>query len=128
MSKIGKLVLGRRSLLLSLLALLIQSRAIAVDLLPPGFRPLPPGVHALVGGKVIVKPGETIENGTVVIRDGLIEAVGKDVAPPADARIWDMKGLTIYAGFIESYFPMGGTNPPVSTSSTEPIDGRGLTS
>src|SRR5215510_5092866 len=110
MSKIGKRVPGH-SLLLSLLALLIQSRAIAVDLLPPGFRPLPPGVHALVGGKVIVKPGETLENGTVVIRDGLIEAVGKDVAPPADARIWDMKGLSIYAGFIESYLILGGTNP-----------------
>src|SRR5947207_2986779 len=51
----------------------------AVELLPPGFRPLPLGIHALVGGKVVVKPGEALENGTVVIRDGLIKGVGKDL-------------------------------------------------
>src|SRR5262245_43774941 len=127
MSKIGKRVPGH-SLLLSLLALLIQSRAIAVDLLPPGFRPLPPGDHALVGGNVLVKPGGPLEAGTVGIRDGLIQAGGKGVSPPADARVWDMKGLTIYAGFIESYRVLAATNPPVSTASTEPIDGSGLTS
>jgi len=100
----------------------------AVELLPPGFRPLPPGVHALLGGKIVVKPGQTIEAGTVVVRDGLIEAVGKDVAVPADARTWDMKGLTIYAGFIEPYLVLNASNPPVSTSTTEPIGAASLTS
>lgn len=78
----------------------------AAELLPPGNRPLPPGVHALVGGKVIVKPGEVLDPATIVIRDGLIEAVGKNIEPPADARVWDMKGMTIYAGFIDSYFSL----------------------
>ena len=64
----------------------------ASDILPPGFRPLPLGVHALVGGKVVIKPGEVMDGGTIVIRDGFIKAVGKEVAPPADARVWDMKG------------------------------------
>ena len=32
----------------------------ASDLLPPGFRPLPLSVHALVGGKVVIKPGEVV--------------------------------------------------------------------
>src|SRR5262249_51162836 len=75
----------------------------AAELLPPGFRPLPLGMHALVGGKVVIKPGEVLENATVLIRDGLIQAVGKEVTPPADARVWDMKGTTIYAGFIDTY-------------------------
>ena len=35
--------------------------------------------------------------------------------PPTDARIWDVKGLTIYAGFIEPYL-VTGTNSPVQTS------------
>ena len=77
------------------------------------------GVHALVGGKVVIKPGETIEGATIVIRNGLIEAVGKNVSPPADARIWDTTGLTIYAGFIESYLPVGQTNQAISTSETD---------
>ena len=98
------------------------------EILPPGFRPRPVGVHALVGGKVIVKPGETLDGATVVIRDGYIEAVGKNVSTPADARVWDAKGLTIYAGFIESYLPLGQTNQPISTAFTQPIDSSALTS
>ncbi len=97
------------------------------EILPPGFRPKPVGVHALVGGKVVVKPGEVHDAATVIIRDGYIEAVGKSVSVPADARVWDAKGLTIYAGFIESYLPLGQTNQPISTSSTEPINAASFT-
>src|SRR5438034_7386438 len=86
---------------LSLLGL-VSPTGNCAELLPPGFRPLPLGVHALVGGKIVPKPGEVIENGTLVIRDGLIKALGKEVTPPPDARIWDMKGTTIYAGFIDA--------------------------
>ena len=94
--------------------------ALAAELLPPGFRPLPLGTHALVGGKVVVRPGEAIDGGTVIIRDGLIKSVGKAPAVPADARVWDMKGMTIYSGFIDAYLPLDTTNPPVSTTETEP--------
>jgi imidazolonepropionase-like amidohydrolase len=98
------------------------------QILPPGFRPKPVGVHALVGGTVVTKPGETLENATIIIRDGLIEAVGENISVPADARVWDSKGLMIYAGFIEPYLPVGGTNQPVSTTATEPIDASSFTS
>jgi imidazolonepropionase-like amidohydrolase len=97
------------------------------EILPPGFRPKPVGVHALVGGKVMVKPGETLDEAIIVIRDGYIEAVGKSVSVPADARVWDAQGLTIYAGFIESYLPLGQTNQPISTGSTEPINAASFT-
>jgi imidazolonepropionase-like amidohydrolase len=93
----------------------------AAELRPPGFRPLPLGVHALVGGKVVPKPGEVMEGATIVIRDGRIESVGTNATPPADARIWDMKGKTIYAGFIDPYLVMeGGDNPPASKDEGEP--------
>src|SRR5262245_47397736 len=88
----------------------------ASDLLPPGFRPMPPGTHALVGGKIVVKPGQVLERGNIIIRDGFIKAVGADVAAPEDARVWDMKGLTIYAGFIDPYLVTGSTNGPISTT------------
>src|SRR5260221_4212975 len=65
------------------------------ELLPPGFRPVPLGVHALVGAKVIVKPGETLDPATIIIRDGFIQAIGANVAVQSDARVWEMKGLTI---------------------------------
>lgn len=107
--------------------LILTTATFASDILPPGFRPKPIGVHALVGGTVVTQPGETLDGATIVIRDGLFEAVGKDVAPPADARVWDTTGLTIYAGFIESYLPIGQTNQPVSTTDTELIDASSFT-
>ncbi|HEY3860676.1 MAG TPA: amidohydrolase family protein [Verrucomicrobiae bacterium] len=85
------------------------------EILPPGNRAVPLGVHALVGGKVFVKPGQVLDSATVLIRDGLIESVGAGVAVPADARVWDMKGMTIYAGFIDPYLALGtnsGGGPP----------------
>jgi len=100
---------------------LLATAAWADDLLPPGFRPRPPGVHALVGGRIVVRPGEVLEAGTVLLRDGLIEAVGTNIVIPADARVWDTTSNTIYAGFIEPYLVWDSTNPPVSTSDTMPI-------
>jgi imidazolonepropionase-like amidohydrolase len=74
----------------------------------------------------VIKPGETLDPATIIIRDGYIEAVGKSIAPPADARVWDVKGLTIYAGFIESYLPLGQTNQAISTTDTDPINAATL--
>jgi hypothetical protein len=99
----------------------------AAEILPPGHRPIPPGVHALTGAKVVPKPGEILEGATIVIRDGFIQAVGKNVATPADARLWDLKGATIYAGLIDPYLSLASTNPPVSTTGTEPFSGESLT-
>ena len=98
----------------------------ADELRPPGYRPWPPGIHALVGGNVVVRPGETITNGTILVRDGLIQAVGSHLAIPDDARVWDMTSNTIYAGFIEPYFVQNAANPPISTDDTEPITQRTL--
>lgn len=119
-----------RKSLACIAALLFTSLASvsASDLLPPGFRPLPLGVHALVGGKIVIKPGQILDGGTIVIRDGIIQAVGLNIPAPADARVWDMKGTTIYAGFIEPYLVLNATNPPISTSDVEPIFERSFTS
>jgi imidazolonepropionase-like amidohydrolase len=99
------------------------SHLCAAEILPPGFRPLPLGVHALVGGRVVIKPGEVLDAGTVVLRDGLIQSVGKDVPLPPDARVWEMKGTTIYAGFIDAYLVPASTNPPPSNADSEPATG-----
>jgi imidazolonepropionase-like amidohydrolase len=113
-------------IILGVIVCLTRFTALA-EILPPGFRPKPAGAYALVGGKVVVKPGETLDSATVILRDGYIEAVGKEVAVPADARVWDAKGLTIYAGFIESYLPLGQTNQPITTGYAEPISTASLT-
>lgn len=111
---------GFWSLVVAMLAITMHVRA-APALPPPGYRPIPVGVHALVGGTVIPRPGEKIAGGTIVIRAGLIEAVGRDLVVPADARVWDAKGLTIYAGFIEPFY-IPDSKPPVDTTGITPID------
>jgi imidazolonepropionase-like amidohydrolase len=107
------------SLVIVVLVSLFFSIGIPAEILPPGNRPVPPGAHALINGKVIVKPGEIIEGGTILIRDGRIEKVGKDLQAPDDARVWDLKGSTIYAGFIDPYLSVGaaGSNAPASRES-----------
>lgn len=82
-----------------------------IEILPPGHRPEPPGVHALVGGTIITRPGERLEGGVVIIRDGRIEQVGSDLAIPADARRWEMQGTFIYAGFIDPYLTIKPRSP-----------------
>jgi imidazolonepropionase-like amidohydrolase len=63
--------------------------------------------YAIRGGTVVTVTGETIPNGVVVIRDGLIVAVGANAAVPADARVIDARGMTVYPGLIDAYTSYG---------------------
>ena len=63
----------------------------------------PPRAWALTNATVHASPGKTIEDGTVVMRDGIITAVGAKEKIPKQATIIDMDGKHIYAGFIESW-------------------------
>src|SRR5688572_4806447 len=72
---------------------------------PEGLRENTPAIHALVNAKLVLAPGRVIERGTLVVREGVIVAIGAtgDVAPPADARVWDLTGKTVYPGLIDAY-------------------------
>lgn len=66
-----------------------------------------PGVYAITGGTVHPASGPDIPNGVVLIRDGLIEAAGVNVAIPADATLIDVKGAHVYPGFIDAETSLG---------------------
>ena len=51
--------------------------------------------------------GTVIENGTVVVANGLIEAVGADVDVPGDAWVIDVSGLTVYPGLFDGLSQVG---------------------
>jgi imidazolonepropionase-like amidohydrolase len=77
-----------------------------------GLRDNATGFHALVGARVVTAPGQVLANATIVVRNGLITAVGAGMTPPAGARVWDLKGLTVYPGFIDASADLGGDAPP----------------
>src|SRR5688500_211329 len=71
-----------------------------------------PGAYALVGGRVITVAGAVIEGGTVILRDGLIAAVGRGLRPEADVRVIDVEGLTLTPGIIDGFGSIGLPSPP----------------
>ncbi len=77
-----------------------------------GIRQNTPAVHAFINARIIQSPGKVIEKGTLVIRDGIITAVGTGIAVPADARVWDLKGQFVYPGLIDSYSDYGVPKAP----------------
>ena len=70
----------------------------------------------------------TVKNGTVVVTDGKIVAVGKDAEVPATARIVDCTGLTIMPALVELYHPvtLAGSSSAGATR-TITINGRTFT-
>ncbi len=72
---------------------------------PNGPRRVDPMWHAIVGATIHVAPGKTIEGGNVVLKGDRIAAAGTE-APPFGARVWDGRGLHVYAGLIDAYVPV----------------------
>jgi imidazolonepropionase-like amidohydrolase len=60
-----------------------------------------PRVYAIKGARIVTAAGAPIANGTVVLRNGLIEAVGPGVRVPDEARVVDGANLTVYPGLID---------------------------
>ncbi|MCX6563796.1 MAG: amidohydrolase family protein [Candidatus Aminicenantes bacterium] len=87
----------------------------------------PAKVIAIKGARIVPVVGDDIETGTIIIKDGKIEAVGRDVAIPAGAEVVEAKGLTAYPGMIDSYSFLGlqeisGVNETVDTRETGRIN------
>lgn len=78
--------------------------------------------YAITNARIVTVSGPVIEKGTVVVRNGLIEAVGAGVRPPADAQVFDATGLTVYPGFVDALTSFG---LPAARPATPGIGGPG---
>ena len=80
------------------------------------------GTFIIRNARIVTVSGADIENGSVVIRDGKIEAVGTSVSAPSGAQVIEGRGLSVYPGMIDAGTSMGlveipqGANGTVDTS------------
>ncbi|MFN0139286.1 MAG: amidohydrolase family protein, partial [Pyrinomonadaceae bacterium] len=65
------------------------------------------GTFAIVGARIVTVSGATIDNGTVIIQNGKITAVGANVSVPSGAERIDGKGLSVFPGMIDAATNMG---------------------
>src|SRR6476620_12256074 len=85
---------------------------------------LPPrSTIAIRNARIVTVSGPDIENGTIVIRDGKIEAVGASVSVPSGAQTIDGRGLSVYPGMIDAGTSLGlvevGQGAPGTVDTTE---------
>lgn len=75
---------------------------------------------ALTNAKIYTVTNGVIENGTIIINNGIIEAVGADINIPGDAQVIDYSGQEIYPGMIDSgtrlVYPRSAVYPKLMTS------------
>lgn len=80
------------------------------------------GTYAIRNAHIVTVSGDDIENGTVVIRDGKIIAVGTNVSVPPGAQMVDARGMFVYPGMMDAGTSIGlvevgqGANGTVDTS------------
>ncbi|MDT8408033.1 MAG: amidohydrolase family protein [Wenzhouxiangellaceae bacterium] len=100
---VGPILLGLILVALTLLAL-TPGPVQAAELRQPT-----PATFAIVDVRIVTAPGQSLESATIVVRDGVIVAVGSDVEPPPDAQVIeferddDQPPVTLYPGLIEPY-------------------------
>ena len=66
---------------------------------------------ALTNAHVVQAPDRTMERATVIVRDGLIAAIGPNIDIPFDAEVIPADSLMIYAGFIDGLSHTGIPEP-----------------
>lgn len=80
--------------------------------------------YAITNATIVQSPGRKLENGTVIVKDGLIIAVGKGLGIPVDAIVIKADSMFVYAGFIDGLTRVG-VNKPKEEPSKEKIKDPG---
>lgn len=81
--------------------------ALALIMALPGIAEGQQDDYAITGGTVVTVSGETIPNGTVLIQDGIITAVGSNVTIPSGIERIDASGKFVYPGLIDGGTGLG---------------------
>ena len=69
------------------------------------------GCYAFINAVIVKDAQSTLQNGTLIIREGKIENTGNNINIPKDAVVIDCKGKYIYPSFIDLFSDYGFTTP-----------------
>ena len=72
--------------------------------------------YAITNVNIVQGPGRKIEMGTILIKNGLIQGVGKNLSIPADAVVIKADSMYAYPGFIDGYSRVGVIKPKEETN------------
>lgn len=86
------------------------------DPFPSTYRAQPSGPVLFVNATILTAAGPRIDGGSLLIRDGKIIAVGKDIARPADARVIDAAGRWLTPGIIDPHAHIGAGSSPTAAN------------
>jgi imidazolonepropionase-like amidohydrolase len=101
-----------------ILTLALLTAAVIALTIAPNARLDAPDTFAIKDAQIVTGTGKTIAKGTVVFRRGLITDVGESVRIPADARVIDGAGTTVYPGLIDGYTSLGLAAPAQAQTPT----------
>ncbi len=76
-----------------------------------------PRVYAVRDARIVPVSSAPIDKGVIVLRDGLIEAVGASAPIPPDAWVVDGDGLTVYPGLFDARSVVGMPAPSTAGNS-----------
>ncbi len=79
---------------------------------PRPTRPDAVSLYVIQGARIVTVSGQVIDDGTVVIENGIITAVGRNVEAPAGAWVIDGSGKTVYPGLIDALTTLGHESAP----------------
>src|SRR5688572_3173046 len=71
--------------------------------------------YAFTDATIVQNGKNTLQNATLVIKDGRILSVGSKITVPAEAIVIDCKGKFIYPSFIDMHTDYGMPNTPRTT-------------
>jgi imidazolonepropionase-like amidohydrolase len=74
---------------------------------PVTAKPSGPASFAITGARIVPVSSPPIEDGTIVVFNGRITAVGRDVPIPSGIRVWRANGLSVYPGLINATGNLG---------------------
>ena len=58
-------------------------------------------------GTLVVDANTTLENGSILVKDGKIIEVGTNITAPADVVVYDLEGRFVYPSFFDPYSNYG---------------------